>query len=113
MTGSALAELPACAADFVHRLVISPPQHRRPHAPLIADNNISVTSICLLVQYILNKPDLYFSCEQKPSTCVVDEAWQQTGLAVPPKEAVATGWKAVLKYIREVSSACLGVQWNE
>ncbi len=95
-----------------------PPQHRTPHVPLIAGNDISVASSCRLVPCFLNKSELLFSSGfmfnsshfmHSPSSCVVDEAWQEAGLPVPPEEAVAAGWETVLKFIREVSSACLGV----
>jgi GTPase SAR1 family protein len=59
-----------------------------------------VASTCHLIPSLLNKPQLLkVEFDNKPSSCVRDEAWRRAGLAVPPDEVVGDGWEAVLEFL--------------
>ena len=67
-----------------------------------AGNEIVVSSVCGLLPSLLPLPQLSLFIDHTPSSCIVSDAWRQTGLAVPPDDAVSQGWGAVLKHLQEV-----------
>ncbi len=79
------------------------------HADNSTDNNTDVPSVCrLLLPSLLNKPNLTtLSLDHGPFSCVVDSAWAQAGLPVPPPQVVEEGWADVLQHIRQVSCCCV------
>ena len=93
----------ASCCTTAHLLLLHRPL---PHSH--AANKTDVPSVCRLLPSLLNKPrltNLYL--DHKPSSCVVDSAWAQAGLPVPPPEVVKKGWTDVLQHIREVSCCCV------
>ena len=64
-------------------------------------NNVPVPAACHLVACVLHNPKLTeLVLDYAPSDCVRHAAWQGEGLPLPPSDAVAEGWKAVLKFLR-------------
>ena len=67
-------------------------------------NRTSVAVVCHLVACTLHNHELTkLYLDQRPSDCVVHDAWKDEGLPVPPREVVAGNWDGVLKFIRDVS----------
>ena len=90
----------ASCCTTAHLLLLHRPL---PHSH--ADNNTDVPSVCRLLPSLLNMPHLtYLDLGHGPSSCVVDSAWAQAGLPVPPPEVVSQGWKAVLQFLRAGST---------
>ena len=93
----------ASCCTTAHLLLLHRPL---PHSH--ADNDTDVPSVCRLLPSLLNKPHLTdLSLDREPSSCMVDSAWAQAGLPVPPPEVVKKGWTDVLQHIREVSCCCV------
>ena len=93
----------ASCCTTAHLLLLHRPL---PHSH--ADNDTDVPSVCRLLPSLLNKPHLiYLDLDHEPSSCVVDSAWAQAGLPVPPPQVVKKGWTDVLQHIREVSCCCV------
>ena len=93
----------ASCCTTAHLLLLHRPL---PHSH--AGNSTDVPSVCHLLPSLLNKPHLtLLGLDHEPSSCVVDSAWTQAGLPVPPPEVVSQGWTAVMQHIREVSCCCV------
>ena len=86
----------ASCCTTAHLLLLHRPL---PHSH--AGNSTDVPSVCRLLPSLLNKPHLTtLDLDHEPSSCVVDSAWAQAGLPVPPPEVVSQGWTAVLQFLR-------------
>jgi hypothetical protein len=66
-----------------------------------AENNIDVASFCRLVLFLLDNSGFFdLELDYRPFACVRHDAWKGEGLPLPPRDAVAKGWMAVLKFLR-------------
>ena len=66
-----------------------------------AGNNTDVASVCRLVLFLFNNPQLsWVRLDHEPSACVGHDAWKGAGLPAPPHEVVAKGRIATLSFIR-------------
>ncbi len=64
-------------------------------------NQVGVACVCHFIACILHIVKLtYVELDHQPTACVRHDAWSSEGLAVPPWQVVAQGWKEVLRFLR-------------